>query len=107
MDELRVGFVGAGRISDLHALKYLATDHARTVATSDINPDSTRPRAEQWGVPSDRILADFHDLLALPGVDLVEILLPHHLHYQATLDAAAPGRPSHSDDRLSLGGTST
>ncbi len=105
MDERRVDFVGAGRIPDLHALEYLANDRARTVVTSDNDPGIARPRAERWGMPSDRILADYHDLLALPGVDLVEILVPHHLHYQATLDAAAPGRPSHSDDRLSLGGT--
>ena len=29
---------------------------------------------------------------ALAQVDVVEILLPHHLHYQATLDAAAAGK---------------
>jgi predicted dehydrogenase len=28
----------------------------------------------------------------LPDVDFVEILLPHHLHYQAVLDAAAAGK---------------
>jgi len=105
MDELRVGFIGAGRISDLHALEYPAKDRARILAISDIDPDIARPRAGPWGVPSDRIFTDYHDLLALPNVDLVEILLPHHLYYQATLDAAAPGRLSHSDDRLSLGGT--
>ncbi|NLF77553.1 MAG: Gfo/Idh/MocA family oxidoreductase [Chloroflexi bacterium] len=92
MNELRVGFIGTGRISDLHALEYLANDRARIVAISDIDPGIARPRAEQWGVPSDRIFSDYHDLLALPDVDLVEILLPHHLHYQATLDAAAAGK---------------
>jgi len=92
MNELRVGFIGTGRISDLHALEYLANDRARIVAISDIDPGIARPRAEQWGVPSDRIFSDYHDLLALPDVDLVEILLPHHLHHQATLDAAAAGK---------------
>ena len=29
MNELRVGFIGTGRISDLHALEYLANDRAR------------------------------------------------------------------------------
>ena len=92
MDELRVGFIGTGRISDLHALEYLANDRARIVAISDIDPDIAHPRGEQWGVPSDRIFTDYRDLLALPDVDLVEILLPHHLHHQAALDAAAAGK---------------
>jgi predicted dehydrogenase len=92
MDELRVGFIGTGRISDLHALEYLANDRARIVAISDIDSDIARPRGEQWGVPSNRIFTDYRDLLALPDVDLVEILLPHHLHHQAALDAAAAGK---------------
>jgi predicted dehydrogenase len=92
MEELRVGFVGAGRISDLHAIEYLANERARIVAVCDIDPDIARMRGEQWGVPAARIFTDYHDLLALPDVDLVEILLPHHLHHQATLDAAAAGK---------------
>ena len=92
MDELRVGFIGAGRISDLHALEYLANDRARIVAVCDVDPEIARARGEKWGVPADHIFTDYHDLLALPEVDLVEILLPHHLHRQATLDAAAAGK---------------
>jgi predicted dehydrogenase len=92
MDELRVGIIGTGRISDLHALEYLANDRARIVAVCDLDTDLARQRGEAWGVPEDCILSDYHDLLALAHVDLVEILLPHHLHHQATLDAAAAGK---------------
>lgn len=92
MDLLRVGFIGTGRISDLHALEYLNNERAKIVAICDIDPDNARSRGEQWGVAPDRIFTDYHDLLALPDVDLVEILLPHHLHFQATLDAAAAGK---------------
>ncbi len=51
-----------------------------------------RLRGRAWGVAPENIFTNYHDLLALPEVDLVEILLPHHLHYQATLDAAAAGK---------------
>ena len=94
MEKLRVGFIGTGRISDLHALEYVANERAEIVAVAEIDPANARPRAAQWGVPADRIYADYRDLLALPDVDLVEILLPHHLHRQATLDAAAAGTPT-------------
>ncbi len=92
MDKLRVGIIGAGRISDLHALEYLANPRAEIVAVADAVPENARRRGAAWGVASNRIFADYHDLLTVPEVDLVEILLPHHLHHQATLDAAAAGK---------------
>ena len=92
MDQLKVGFIGTGRISDLHAIEYLNNSRAQITAICDIDPAISAPRAAAWGVPADRVFTDYRDLLALPDVDLVEILLPHHLHYQATLDAAAAGK---------------
>ncbi len=92
MDKLRVAFIGTGRISDLHALAYLADDRAELSALCDSNIELARQRGRQWGVPAGRIFARYQDMLALPDIDLVEILLPHHLHFQATLDAAAAGK---------------
>jgi predicted dehydrogenase len=92
MDQLRVGFIGTGRISDLHALGYMQDERTRIVAVADSDPEVAARRAQVWGVPPECVFADYHDLLARPDVDLVEILLPHHLHCQATLDAAAAGK---------------
>jgi predicted dehydrogenase len=93
MCALGVGFIGAGRISDLHALAYLEPDsRARIVAVCDADPVLARQRAAAWGVPEAHIFTSYHELLALPEVQMVEILLPHHLHYQATLDVAAAGK---------------
>jgi len=92
MEALRVGFIGTGRISDLHALEYLANVRARIVAVSDVNAALATKRGLAWGVPEERIFTNYHELLALRDVDMVEILLPHHMHHQATLDAAAAGK---------------
>lgn len=89
MEKLRVGIIGTGRISDLHAIEYLNNPRAEIVAVSDINRELAEQRGRAWGVAENHIFTDYHDLLALPEVDLVEILLPHHLHCQATLEAAA------------------
>ncbi|MBL8132262.1 MAG: Gfo/Idh/MocA family oxidoreductase [Anaerolineae bacterium] len=89
MEQLRVGIIGTGRISDLHAIEYLSNPRARIVAVADVVRSNAEARGRAWGVAENRIFTDYHDLLALPEVDLVEILLPHHLHYQAALDAAA------------------
>ncbi|HHY56025.1 MAG TPA: Gfo/Idh/MocA family oxidoreductase [Chloroflexi bacterium] len=92
MEKLRVGIIGAGRISDLHALEYLANPRAEIVAVADMVAENAQTRGRAWGVPAHAIFTNYHDLLALPEVDLVEILLPHHLHYQAVLDAAQAGK---------------
>ena len=55
-------------------------------------PRSRIRRAAAWGIPAQRVFTDHRELLALPDIDLVEILTPHHLHYQHTLDAAAAGK---------------
>ena len=92
MDKLRVGFIGTGRISDLHALAYLDDERAEIAAVCDRNLELARARGRSWNVPENRIFSNYEDLIALDDIDLVEILLPHHLHYQATLDAAAAGK---------------
>ena len=92
MDKLRVGFIGTGRISDLHALAYLDDDRAEIAAVCDHNLELARARGRRWNVPENRVFRDYADMLAVDDIDLVEILLPHHLHYQATLDAAAAGK---------------
>lgn len=89
---LRVGIIGAGRISDLHALEYLQNDRAQITAVCDIDNESAQRRAAAWNVPPARVFTNHHDLLALPDLDLVEILLPHHLHHPVTLDALAAGK---------------
>ncbi len=92
MDRLRVGFIGTGRISDLHALEYLAHERTEIVAVCDANLPLARERGARWGVRPDRIFAQYEDLLAVEEVDLVEILLPHHLHRDATVAAARAGK---------------
>ena len=88
MNKLRVGFIGTGRISDLHAMGYLQDARTTIVAVSDVNRELAVKRGTAWGVPENRIFADYHDLLSLPEVDAVEILLPHHLHRTAAVEAA-------------------
>jgi predicted dehydrogenase len=92
MDKLRVGFIGAGRISDLHAIEYLDNPRAQLAAVCDADPQIARQRAAAWHVAPDRVFTNYLDLLAVKDIDLVEILTPHHLHHQITLDAAAAGK---------------
>lgn len=92
MAKIGVGFIGTGRISDLHALEYLASDDAAIVALCDADTGLARRRATAWGLGDIPVFADYAELLAHPAVDLVEILLPHHLHVDAALAAFAAGK---------------
>ncbi len=92
VDKLRVAFVGTGRISDLHALAYLDDERAEIVALCDRNIELAKERGRRWAVADGRIFSDYQEMLALEEIDLVEILLPHHLHHPATLDAIAAGK---------------
>ena len=89
---LGVGIVGTGRISDLHAIEYLANPAARIVALCDRDPALAARRAAAWGLDGVAIDDGIDDLLARPEVDLVEILLPHHLHLASALQAIDAGK---------------
>ena len=87
-----VGFAGTGRISDLHAIEYLANPAAQIVALCDTDTALAARRAAAWGLDGVAIDDDVDALLARPEVDLVEILLPHHLHLGAALKAIDAGK---------------
>ena len=89
---LNVGFIGAGRISDLHARAYAGNERARIVAIADPNEQNRSTRGTQWGVPADKQYADAGELLADDSIDMVEILVPHHLHLPLTLAAMEAGK---------------
>lgn len=90
MEKTRVGFIGAGHISGLHAAGYADNPTGRLVALADTDPEVAKARAAEFGV--ERWYTDYHDLLADPEIDAVEILLPHHVHLAATLDALDAGK---------------
>ena len=89
---LRVGFIGTGRISDLHAIEYLQNPDARIVALCDRNTTQAREKALAWGLSGVTIDDDTDTFLARPEIDLVEILLPHDLHLPIALKAMAAGK---------------
>jgi len=92
LDRVRVGFIGAGRISDLHALEYQANPDAEIVAIADLDMEQASTRARAWGCSDARIYSDYRSLLDDPRVNMVEILLPHHLHAEAAIAALDAGK---------------
>ena len=89
MTLIGVAIVGCGRISDLHELGYRGREDARIVAVCDARRARARAKAKIWGV--EKVSTDYRELLADPEIDLVELLVPHHLHAEVTVAACEAG----------------
>lgn len=90
MSTIGVGIVGCGRISDLHALGYENNPHAKIVAVCDVNRKRAKEKARAWR--AGKTYTAYEQLLLDPEVDLVELLIPHHLHCPMTVQAAEAGK---------------
>ncbi len=90
MDRINVGFIGAGRISTLHALAYEENPTGALIAVADRDKDLAARQATTWG--AEAVYDDYRELLASSDVDAVEILLPHHMHLPVTLATLEAGK---------------
>ena len=84
---LKVGIIGTGRISDLHVIEYLSNQSTEIVAVCDSNIERAKQKLIDWNLSDIAIFQDYKDLLKMDEVDLVEILVPHHLHIDVALEA--------------------
>ena len=85
---IKIGLIGCGGITEPHIQGYQSiSEQVRVTAVSDVVEENARKRAEQVG--GAQIYSDYHVMLAESGVDAVDICLPHHLHKDAIIAAAA------------------
>ncbi len=82
---LNVGFIGAGKIADLHSPGYRDNPDARIYAVADNGPGVAERRAAEWG--AEKTYTDYRAMLDDPNVDAVEVLTPHSLHARMVIDA--------------------
>lgn len=87
---LNIGFIGAGKIADLHAPGYLSNPDARIYAVADNGSGVAEARAAEWG--AEKAYTDYRAMLDDPAVDAVEVLTPHSLHAQMVVDALDAGK---------------
>jgi predicted dehydrogenase len=87
---IRVGMIGLGGISMLHEAGYdEAGDRAQIAAMCDVDEDAVRSRAEVHGA---KVFTDYHQLIADPAIDMVDITTPHRMHYPIALAALEAGK---------------
>ena len=90
---LGVGIVGAGWMGQVHAASWVANAPRGTIAAiADVSEPRARALAMAHTGGDARIYGDLDRLLADPGVDAIDICLPHHLHVDAITKAARAGK---------------
>ena len=85
MKKVNVGFIGCGRIADLHVLGYEDSPDARLLGICDTNPEILATRKKEWRV--EKTYTDYREMLDDPAIDAVEIITPHKLHEVMVMDA--------------------
>ncbi|MHB9006224.1 MAG: Gfo/Idh/MocA family protein [Limisphaerales bacterium] len=83
---------GAGWVSARHAAAFQANPATRVVAVSSRSLASARRRADESGLRDVACFDDLAEALRHPGVDLVSICTPQHVHCANVLMAARAGK---------------
>ena len=89
-DKVRVGLVGSGFISAIHADALKRCAGAEIVAVASPTRGKAGAFAGRHGIP--RHFTDYRKLLDLDEIDLVVLGIPNDLHCEVTLNAAAAGK---------------
>ena len=88
--KVRVGLIGSGFISSIHADALKRCSDAELVAVASPTPGNAEKFARQHDIRNH--FTDYRKLLETSALDLVVIGVPNDLHCQVTLDAASAGK---------------
>ena len=92
MKTLGVLIHGAGWVSTQHIAAFRHHPAARILAVSSRSLDSARRRAAEAGLADAACYDDFDRALAHPGVDIVSVCTPQHVHCANVIAAARAGK---------------
>lgn len=89
---LKVGIIGTGVIFDLNIQGYLNNEDVEITCLSDKTVDKAADKIKKFELRKDtQIYSDYKEMLDKEKLDIIEVLLPHHLHAEAVVYAAKKG----------------
>ncbi len=89
-EDLGIGIIGMGGIAnDCHLPAYKKAG-LKVVAAADTNTEALAKASKQWGIK--KVFKDYHDLLMLPEVKIVDITTPPMVKVPQVLDAVKAGK---------------
>lgn len=90
MDKIKVCIVGCGRIATLNVLGYKDNPKAEVYAVCDINKARGKEFALETGAK--KVYVNYADALKDENIQVVDLLVPHHLHCSMTVQACEAGK---------------
>lgn len=90
MDKINVCIVGCGRIATLNVLGYRDNPDARLYAVCDLNEEKAKAFAEENNAV--KVYTNYEDVLKDENIQVVDLLVPHHLHCKMTVQACEAGK---------------
>ncbi len=89
---LKLGIIGTGVIFDLNVLGYLNNEDVKITCLCNRTTEKAKRKIKQFNLDKNiRLYSDYKEMLDNEKLDIVEILLPHHLHAEVTIYAAGKG----------------
>src|SRR5689334_17344114 len=92
MRTFNVGIVGAGGIARGAHLKAAMAlkDEVRVLAIADVAPELAQLVATEFNIPN--VFTDYHELLAMPEIEVVIVATPNYLHAPVSIAALKAGK---------------
>ena len=90
MAPVRVGLIGAGFVTELHAAALAQVANAQVVAITSQRGERARELAQRFGIP--HVEPTWEAILARQDLDVVTIAVPNDLHARISVAAAAQGK---------------
>jgi predicted dehydrogenase len=87
--DINVGIAGTGFIGPAH-LEALRRNNVRVTGLVESTAESARDKAAQMGI--EKAYASFEEMLADPGIDVVHLATPNHLHFPQARAALEAGK---------------
>jgi predicted dehydrogenase len=91
MRKLGVAIAGTGWVSGEHIRAFAQNPHTEVLALGGRSCDKARAKAAACGIEC-AVYDDFSKMIAHPGIDIVSIATPPHVHRQQAVAAANAGK---------------
>lgn len=89
-EQVKIGVIGCGSISEMHLRSYEADPKAVIYAVCDLNESRAQAKAEKY--KATKVYTDYHELLADPDVDAVSICTWNNSHAPISIAALKAGK---------------
>jgi len=90
LDNVKVGIIGLGLVSDAHIKGFQSHPKAEVVAVAARNEKPLQAAAKKYNIP--KYYTSYEDLLKDPAIDAVAIITPTFLHKDMAIAAARAGK---------------